>query len=94
MYDEYFCVPSQQCEREQPDLTYWRSSASHGYVQRRGTAGVYIMGGLGVDRALLREAAQSARLMTDAEVIQSLPPAPRARGATDWIRSILPDNSF
>jgi hypothetical protein len=93
MGDEYFCVPEQQCDREQPDLTYWRSSAAHGYVQRRGTAGVEVRGGLGVNRALLREAVQSARVMTDAEVLQSLPPAPRARGATNWIRSLLPAGS-
>ena len=92
MYGEYFCPPAQQCEREQGDLTYWRESAAHGYALRRGDAGIYLTGGFGVDRALLREAVKSARLMTDEEVIQSLPPAPSWPGVANWIRSVLPEN--
>ncbi|WP_203906515.1 hypothetical protein [Rhizocola hellebori] len=91
MYDDYLCVPMQECEREEADLTYWREATSHGYVHRRGKTGVYIRGGLSVDRALLRETVLSARQMTDSEVLQAFPSAPLAPGLANWIRSVLPD---
>lgn len=48
----------------------------HLYLSGHGSLEVTVTGGLGVDRALLRDAALSARRATDDELTAMLPPAP------------------
>ena len=49
------------CTPDSDGLQYRRTEDMHGYVVRRGDLNVYAMGGVGVDRALLRRAALDAR---------------------------------
>ena len=48
------------CTPDSDGLQYRRTEDMHGYVVRRGDLNVYAMGGVGVDRALLRRAALNA----------------------------------
>jgi hypothetical protein len=68
--------PYLECVDESPDLHYQRMADEHLYLAQHGATEVRVMGGLGVDRNLLRDAAVSARPATDAELMIILPPAP------------------
>ena len=79
-----------ECTPDGLALTYVRTEDQHGYVMHRGSVDVRVMGGLRVDRALLRQAVQAARPATDAELrraVPQLPPhGPLGRFA-QWLRS-------
>lgn len=68
--------PYLECVTERPDLHYQRMADKHLYLAQHGSREVQVMGGLGVDRSLLRDAAVSARPATDPELMIILPPAP------------------
>ncbi|MFF5232792.1 hypothetical protein [Dactylosporangium sp. NPDC000521] len=79
------------CTSEPGGLLYRRTEDTHGYVIARGHANVYAMGGLRVDKALLRQAALDARPATEDELRRSLPPPPPlSKNAMsrlrDWLR--------
>ena len=76
------------CTPDSDGLQYRRTEDMHGYVVRRGDLNVYAMGGVGVDRALLRRAALDARPVTDEELLRSLPPVP-GKGPLDRLRRWL-----
>jgi hypothetical protein len=64
------------CVEERPGLYYHRLVDTQVYFARHGSLEVRVIGGLGVDRNLLRDAALSARPATDEELMTMLPPAP------------------
>ncbi len=68
--------PYLECVDERPGLYYRRLDDKHLYLARHGSVEVRVMGGLGVDRDVLRDAAVSARPATDDELMTILPPAP------------------
>ncbi|MDQ3787040.1 MAG: hypothetical protein M3422_07335 [Actinomycetota bacterium] len=68
--------PYLECVDERPGLYYRRLDDKHLYLARHGSMEVRVMGGLGVDRNVLRDAAVSARPATDDELMTILPPAP------------------
>jgi hypothetical protein len=70
------CAPA-TCPADSDGLRYRQIQDLHGYVIRRGTVNVSVLGGVGVDRAVLRRAALDARPVTDEELLRALPPAPR-----------------
>ncbi|MGI5175399.1 hypothetical protein ACQEVZ_03595 [Dactylosporangium sp. CA-152071] len=79
------------CTAEPGGLLYRRTDDTHGYVIARGHVYVYAMGGLRVDKALLRQAVLDARPATEEELRRSLPPPPpQPRNAMsrlrDWLR--------
>jgi hypothetical protein len=65
-----------ECVDEHPGLAYWRLTDKQMYVSQRGPVEVRVIGGLGVDRNLLRDAALASRPATDDELLTMLPPAP------------------
>lgn len=67
--------PYVECVDERPGLYYRRMADKHLYLTRHGSLQVTVTGGLGVDRAVLRDAALSARRATDDELTAMLPPA-------------------
>jgi hypothetical protein len=69
-----------ECVGERPDLFYRRLTDKHVYLHQRGGVEVRVLGGLGVDRNLLRDAALAARPATDEELLTMLPPAPNRPG--------------
>lgn len=78
-----------ECVSESDGLTYVRGEDTHGYVLRRGDVNVHAMGGVSVDRALLRQVALTARPATDAELLRALPPVPSAswlQRLRSWLR--------
>ncbi|MET7425511.1 hypothetical protein [Dactylosporangium sp. NPDC005555] len=64
------------CTTEPDGLVYRRTDGRHGYVVRHGRVNISVMGGLAVDRTLLRRAALDARPATDEEILGSMPPVP------------------
>ncbi|MGW0515958.1 hypothetical protein [Crossiella sp. NPDC003009] len=68
------CAASLECAEDAPGLRYQRTAGQHGYVHQRERLAVRVLGSLGVDRKLLREAALAARPATDAELLDILPP--------------------
>jgi hypothetical protein len=85
--------PYLECVDEHPGLHYRRLADTHLYLAQHGSMEVSVIGGLGVDRNLLREAAVSARPATDEEVMTLLPPAPppAARTFMDRLKVIAKD---
>jgi hypothetical protein len=84
------CFGTVECTPDGPGLTYVRTEDQHGYVMRRGSVDVRVMGGQRVDRALLRQAVQAARPATDAELRRALPQLPPhgpLRRFVQWLRS-------
>ncbi len=72
--------PYLECVDERPGLYYRRLADKHLYLARHGSMEVRVMGGLGVGRDVLRDAAVSARHATDDELMTILPPvSPPAR---------------
>jgi len=69
-------------------LVYRRTPDSHGYIHRRGEFSVVVIGGVSVDRQLLRQAAVATRAPTEAELLRALPPAP-SHGLFDKFRDFL-----
>lgn len=84
------CFGTVECTPDGPGLIYVRTEDQHGYVMHRGQVDVRVMGGLHVDRALLRQAVQAARPATDAELRRVLPELP-SHGPlgrfAQWLRS-------
>ncbi|SBT41838.1 hypothetical protein [Micromonospora auratinigra] len=77
------------CTPDGDGLTYLRGEDTHGYLLARGPVLVHALGGLGVDRALLRRTALAARPATDAELRRALPlPPPHGLvgGLRYWLR--------
>jgi hypothetical protein len=70
--------PFLECVAERPDLHYERLAEHHLYYAQHGSWEVMVMGGIGVDRNVLRDAALSARPATDEELMTYLPLAPPA----------------
>lgn len=68
--------PFLECVTESPTLHYERLADKHVYFAQHGSVEVRVLGGLGVDRNVLRDAAVSARPATDEELMSMLPPAP------------------
>ena len=62
------CFDTTECTPDGADSTYVRHEDRHGYVVRRDAVNVRVLGGLLVDRTLLRKAAQEARPATDEEL--------------------------
>ncbi|MFC5004795.1 hypothetical protein ACFPIJ_44085 [Dactylosporangium cerinum] len=87
-FSEQPCGGFATCTPDTDGLQYRRVEDTHGYVVRRGNLNVYAMGGVGVDKALLRQAVLNARPVTDAELLRSLPPVPR-KGLLDRLRAWL-----
>jgi hypothetical protein len=85
------CMPPAECTPDGNDLTYVRKEDMHGYVARRGKFDVTVMGGMRVDRALLRQAAVAARPATDAELSRVVPPLRPSR-PVDYLRQLLRGN--
>ncbi|MFC4046171.1 hypothetical protein ACFO1B_47810 [Dactylosporangium siamense] len=68
------CAPA-TCPEDGDGLRYHEIQDLHGYVIRRGAVNVSVLGGVGVDRAVLRRAALDARPVTEEELLRALPPA-------------------
>ncbi|MFI5832686.1 hypothetical protein ACIA5A_03315 [Micromonospora sp. NPDC051300] len=81
------CLGATEC-RAEAGLTFVRSADTHGYVARHDDMNVRVMGGLRVDRALLRQAALDARPATDEELRRALPPL-QPRNLVDHLRRWL-----
>lgn len=81
------CFRTTECT---PDagLTYVRNEDTHGYVIRRDEVNVQVLGGLRVDKTLLRQAALNARPATDEELRRALPPL-KPRSLADRLRQWL-----
>ncbi|MFJ8581787.1 hypothetical protein [Micromonospora sp. NPDC093277] len=81
------CFDTIECT---PDagLTYVRQEDTHGYVIRRDEVNVQVLGGLRVDKTLLRQAALNARPATDDELRRALPPL-KPHGVIDRLRQWL-----
>jgi hypothetical protein len=87
---ETFCRDARECATEGTGPTYARQEHTHGYAMRREDVTVIVVGGLRVDRALLRQAALDARPATYDELFLNLSPAPtktRLDRILDWLRS-------
>src|SRR5204862_6314405 len=84
------CFATTACTPDGNGLTYLRFQDSQGYVIRHGNVNVQVMGGLLVDKALLRRAALDARPATDEELRRMLPP-PKPYGRVDRLRQWLRD---
>jgi hypothetical protein len=82
------CGGRASCTPDTDGLQYRTFEGFHGYVARRGELNVYAMGGVGVEKALLRRAVLDARPVTDAELLHSLPPVPK-KGLLDKLRAWL-----
>ena len=74
--------PYLECVAESPDLHYERMADKHVYYAQHGSTEVRVIGGLDVDRDVLRHAAVSARPATDDELMTRLPPANTPAPAT------------
>ena len=68
------CFGTTECTPDGAGLTYVRNEDTHGYVARRDEVNVRVLGGLRVDKTLLRQAALDARPATDDELRRALPP--------------------
>jgi hypothetical protein len=68
------CFGRTQCTPDGPGVTYIRMDDQHGYAVRHDQVEVQVMGGLRVDKALLRQAALDARPATDDELRRVVPP--------------------
>lgn len=82
------CFPPTTCTPDGTGLTYLRREDTHGYARRRGEMSVQLVGGLRVDKALLRQATLNARPATDDE-IRRLFPAAKPHGIVDRLRQRL-----
>ncbi|WP_432974385.1 hypothetical protein [Dactylosporangium sp. CA-233914] len=88
------CFGTDECAADGPDLTYFRRHEQQGYVMHRGSVDVAVLGGLRVDRALLRQAVLDARPATDDELRRGLSVAPPRAPSTgldrfrQWLRSL------
>jgi hypothetical protein len=81
--------PYLECVEENPGLHYERTANNHAYYAQHGSIEVRALGGLGVDRNLLRDAALSARPATDEELRTILPPVPpRERTFMDRLKGL------
>ncbi|GAA3239996.1 hypothetical protein ACFO1B_09080 [Dactylosporangium siamense] len=87
-FSELPCGGFGTCTPDTDGLQYRRYEDTYGYVVRRGNLNLYAMGGVGVDKALLRQAVLTARPVTDAELLRSLPPVPH-KGLLDRLRAWL-----
>lgn len=79
------CFRTIECTPDGAGLTYIRTDDAHGYVIRREQVDVRVVGGLRVDKTLLRQAALDARPATDAELRRALPPL-KPRNPVDRLR--------
>jgi hypothetical protein len=82
---ENICLPPTECQPDVPGVTFARTEDQNGYLVTRDPVTVQVMGGLRVDRALLRQAALAARPATDAELSRALPRPPQT-GPNDRLR--------
>lgn len=84
------CFRTVECVPDGHGLTYVRNEDTHGYAVGRDRMNVRVLGGLRVDRSLLRQAALDARPATDEELRRALPPL-EPREPIDhlrrWLRS-------
>ena len=87
VFADDFCFLA-ECSIESDGSTYVRRVDTHEYVIRHSEVHVHVIGGLLVDRALLREVALAARPATDEELLRALPPPP-ATGPLDILRRRL-----
>jgi len=69
-------------------VIFARTGDQYGYLVSRDAVPVQVMGGLRVDRALLRQAALAARPATDAELSRALARPPRT-GPSERLRRWL-----
>ncbi|GAB3839254.1 hypothetical protein GCM10027610_044660 [Dactylosporangium cerinum] len=82
---DFPCAPA-TCPADADGLQYREIQDLHGYLIRRGTVNVSVLGGVGVDRAVLRRAALDARPVTDEELLRVLPPVPQRQGPLQRLR--------
>ncbi|MGI5490193.1 hypothetical protein [Microtetraspora malaysiensis] len=68
------CFRTTECTPDGAGLTYVRNEDTHGYLVRRDEVNVRVLGGLGVDKMVLRQAALNARPATEEELRRALPP--------------------
>ena len=68
------CFGTTECTPDGAGLTYVRNEDTHGYAAGRDEVNVRVLGGLRVDKTLLRQAALDARPATDEELRRVLPP--------------------
>jgi hypothetical protein len=86
------CFLTSECTPDGAGLTYVRNEdKTHGYVVRRNEVNVRVLGGLRVDKPLLRHAALDARPATDEELARALPPLKPVKLVDrfrQWLRNV------
>lgn len=86
------CFLTSQCIPDGAGLTYVRNEGNtHGYVVLRNEVNVRVLGGLRVDKPLLRQAALDARPATDEELARALPPLKPVKLVDrfrQWLRNV------
>lgn len=82
------CFSSTTCTPAGEGVTYLHREDEHGYMVRRAGVNVLVVGGLQVDKKLLRNAALDARPATDEELRRTLPPL-EPRDYVDRLRQWL-----
>ena len=88
---EDVCFGATQCLADGVGLSCVRHEADHGYVARHGDVNVWVLGGVRVDKALLRQAALDARPATDDELRNAVPPLPAhtpVQRLRQWLRTL------